>query len=141
MTLELVLRMAGASLIVLALFHAVLWRALGWGPEINRLSPLTARVFLVHTLFIAFVLLALGLLSLLAPELLVAPSDLARLLLMGIVLFWVARLLMQPLVFDRAMTIGWAKSPLVRMGANVAWVTYVLVYGSALMRQLHAVGR
>src|SRR5450755_2812344 len=72
------LRAAGVSLIVLSLFHAVLWRALDWDQEVERLSPLNARVFLVHTFFIAFVLAALGLLSLIKPHLLLLPSELAR---------------------------------------------------------------
>src|SRR5262249_21210374 len=97
-TLVVLLRMAGASLVVLALLHAVFWRALGWDRDFERLSPLNSRVFAVHTFFIAFVLLALGLLSLAKPELLLARTELARLLLCGVVLFWMARLLLQPLV-------------------------------------------
>src|SRR5262245_2928364 len=75
-TLVLLLRIAGASLVILALFHAVLWRTLDWGSEMARMSPLNAQVFAVHTFFIAFVLGALGLLSLARPDLLITPSDL-----------------------------------------------------------------
>ena len=52
-SLSLLVRVAGASLIVLALFHAVLWRSLNWDREVERLSPLNARVFAVQTFFIA----------------------------------------------------------------------------------------
>jgi hypothetical protein len=135
------LRVVGASLIVLSLFHAVLWRTLGWGEEVVRLSPLNARVFAVHVFFIAFVLFALGLLSLVEPELLLVPSELARLLLMGVVVFWIARLAIQPLVFDRVMQAGWMRSPVVRVGANVVWLLYVAVYGAALFEQLRGVSR
>jgi hypothetical protein len=135
LNLLLLLRAAGASLIVLSLFHAVLWRTLAWGREIEQLSPLNARVFAVHTFFIAFVLGALGMLSLLEPELLVAPSDLARLLLVAVVAFWVARLAIQPLVFDPVMRLGWTQSPLVRVGVNLLWAMYVAVYSTALYGQ------
>lgn len=135
MTLVLALRITGLSLLVLSLFHVVLWRALDWGTDIGKLSPLTARVFLVHTFFIAFVLGALGLLSFLQPALLLMPSQLARLLLTGIVAFWIARLVIQPLVFDPAMRSGWTRSPLLRIGASVLWVFYVVVYGAALLAQ------
>jgi hypothetical protein len=135
MTLVLVLRVAGLSLIVLSLFHVVLWRTLDWGTDIEKLSPLTARVFVVHTFFIAFVLGALGLLSLSKPALLLTPSELARFLLMGVVAFWLARLVIQPLVFDPAMRSGWTRSPVLRIGANVLWVVYVGVYGAALLAQ------
>jgi len=134
-SLILLMRVTGASLIALSLFHMVLWHTLAWDREIVRLSPLNARVFAVHTFFIAFVLGALGLLSLVEPEQLLAPSELARLLLMGIVVFWVARLAMQPLVFDRVMVEGWTRSPLLRVGSNLLWAGYVAVYGAALVRQ------
>jgi phosphoglycerol transferase MdoB-like AlkP superfamily enzyme len=131
-----VLRLAGVSLLVLALLHAALWRTFRWGSEITRLSPINARVFVVHLIFIAFVLAALGLLSLLRPDLLLAKSDLARLLLYGIVAFWVVRLLFQPLVFDGALKEGWTSHPIVRIGANLLWAAYVAVYGAALLGQV-----
>jgi hypothetical protein len=136
MNLVFLLRAAGAGLIVLSLFHAVLWRTLSWGREIERLSPLNARVFAVHTFFIAFVLGALGLLSLLGPELLLLRSDLARLLLTGIVAFWVARLTIQPLVFDPVMRAGFMSSRWMRASVSLVWLGYVAVYGAALFVQL-----
>ena len=138
MSLALLLRATGLSLVVLSLFHAALWRMLDWGKEIERLSPLNARVFAVHTFFIAFVLGSLGLLSLVRPQLLLVPSDLARLLLMSVVVFWLARLVIQPLVFDRAMRTGWTRSPALRIGVNFVWIFYIGVYGAALLRQFDA---
>ena len=99
------------------------------------MSPFNARVFAVQTFFIAFVLLALGLLSLARPELLLVPSELARLLLSGVVVFWIARLLLQSLVFDRVMRDGWTGTALVRVGANLLWAAYALIYGAVLLRQ------
>lgn len=138
MNLILLLRIAGSSLIALALLHVVLWRQLNWHHEAERMSPLNARVFFVHTFFIAFVLLALGLLSLGRPDLLLAKTELAKLLLSGIVAFWIARLVVQPFVFDRAMRTapGWIGTSLVRVGVNVVWLSYVAVYGAALLDQL-----
>ena len=120
---------------VLALFHIVLWRALNWGQEIERLSPLSARVFAMHTFFIAFVLLALGALSLLKPELLLEPGELPRLILCGVVVFWIARFLAQPLIFDRVMRVGWTRSLVVRVGAVLLWAAYTAIYAAALLRQ------
>lgn len=134
--LEDCLRGAGATLVALSIFHAVLWRTLHWDEEITRLSPLSARVFAVHTFFIAFVLMGLGLLSLLRPALLLAPNELAKFLLAGIVIFWIARLLMQALVFDRVMREGWTSALWLRGCATLLFTTYVAIYGAAFARQL-----
>ena len=136
MTLSMIVRLAGASLIVLSLFHAALWRALGWSREMRQLSPLTARVFAVHAFFVALVLMGLGLLSLGRPDLLLNPSELALLLSGGMVVFWTARLVLQPLVFDRPMRAGWTRSLPLRVGVNVLWAGYVALYGAILCRQL-----
>lgn len=136
MSLLVCLRIAGGSHVLLALLHTVLWRALGWHREIRTLSTLTARVFAVHTFFIALVLFGMGLLSLLHPELLVAPSPLARLLLLGIVIFWLARLALQCIVFDTAMREGWTRHVAVRVGAMTVWASYVAIYGFAFAQQL-----
>jgi hypothetical protein len=132
------LRFTGASLIVLSLFHVFLWRTLGWGETSERLSPLTARVFLVHTFFIAFVLCALGGLSLFKPGLLLEQGELARLLLSTVVLFWVARLVIQLVIFDRLMRVGWTRSRALRFAVCLLWLGYVVVYGAALLGQYGA---
>jgi hypothetical protein len=60
------------------------------------------------------------------------------LLLVGIVLFWGARLVIQPLVFDPVLRLGAMRSPLVRAGASFVWGFYVAVYGAALLAQYAA---
>ncbi len=139
MNSTLLLQIAGASLVVLSIAHIPLWRALDWGPEIARLSPINARVFAVHTFFIAFILMALGLLSALKPHLLLLPSELARLLLEAIVLFWIARLAIQLVVFDRVMRNVWTRSLVIRVGACFVWLGYATIYGAVLMNQLRSV--
>lgn len=136
MTLDVLLRLAGLSILLLALLHAVFWWSLNWRTEVERLSPLNARVFAVHTFFVALVLFGLGLLSLLRPDLLLARSELARLMLVAVVVFWFARLLMQPLVFDGVMREGWTQSRALRISVNFVWGAYVVIYGAALFHQL-----
>jgi hypothetical protein len=134
-SLSLALRIGGASLVFLSVAHIVFWRSLHWDRECERLSPLNARVFAVHAFFVALVLLGLGLLSLFWPHLLLARGELARLLLIAIVIFWFARLCLQPLVFDRVMTLEWTRSWSVRVGAYIAWTAYLVLYGAALLEQ------
>jgi hypothetical protein len=134
--LAVLLRLVGASHLALALGHVLLWRVFGWGRELERLSPLTARVFAVHTFFIAFVLAALGGLDLARPDLLLAPSELARLLLGAIVGFWLLRLLAQPLLFDPVLLLGSHHRVLVRAAATLLFAIYVAAYACAFTRQL-----
>ncbi len=135
-TLASVLRLVGASHIALALAHVVLWRLFDWSREIAQLTPLTARVFAVHTFFIAFVLAALGALGLCRADLLVVRSELARLLLGAIVLFWGLRVLAQPIVFDPVLLRGSRLRTPVRIAATLLFSSYAAVYALALARQL-----
>lgn len=135
-SLVLALRIVGASHLLLGVGHALLWRLFGWTKETATLAPLTARVFAVHTFFIAFILVSLGALALGRPDLLTTRSDLARLLLGTALAFWVLRLAAQPVVFDsvllRGSTYGWP----VRTAALVLFTSYVAVYAWALSRQI-----
>jgi hypothetical protein len=124
------LRLTGASLIGLAAFHLVLARVLDWRLESTRLSALNARVFAVHAFFVAFVLAALGLLTCARPDLLTAKSELARLLLGAIVVFWICRLFVQSWVFDPVLWHGKSWRWLARIGAHGVWLGYTAIYGA-----------
>lgn len=137
-TLVLALRIVGLSHLVLGLAHIVLWRALRWGKECERLTPLTARVFFVHTFFIAFVLMALGAVALLRPDLLVVRSELARLVLGAAVAFWLLRLLAQPLIFDPVLLIGSPYRTPVRVAAVLGLSVTTAVYAWAFAAQFAA---
>jgi len=136
-TLALALRLVGASHVVLGVAHIPMWRWFGWTKELRRLEPLTARVFAVHTFFIAFVLVALGILAALRPELLLDKSDLARLLCGTGVVFWGLRLLAQPLVFDPVLLRGSRYRTPLRAAAVIGFAFYTGVYAWALLGQLN----
>src|SRR5206468_10904235 len=55
-TLTILLRVAGAGLILLAWLRVPIGRRLKWREEALLLSPLNASIFRVHTFFICFVL-------------------------------------------------------------------------------------
>lgn len=92
-----------AGLAQLALALASLWipRALGWREETARLGPLTHSVFWTYAGYILANHICFGLLSALAPDLLLAGTPLARCVSGFIAAYWGARLLIQFLVFDR----------------------------------------
>jgi hypothetical protein len=135
LNLTFALRVVGVTELALAVMHLLLWRLFDWTREVQRLSPLTARVFGVHTFFVAFVVGGLGALTCGRPDLLTTPGDLARLLLIGIVMFWTVRTLAQPLVFDAVLLRGSKWRTPVRIFAAAGFSSYVAVYGWALARQ------
>lgn len=124
-------RLVGASQLALAFAHLVLWRLFGWTDELRALTPLTARVFAVHTFFIAFVLAALGALELCRPDLLL--GELAHLVLVAAAIFWTLRLVAQPVVFDPVLLVGsrW-RTPL-RVCATALFASFAAVHVYACM--------
>ena len=131
-----VIRLVGASQLVLGVAHLLIWRLLGWTGEMAKLTPLSGRVFAVHTFFIAFVISALGALALICPELLLVRSELARLLLGAGFVFWSLRLVAQPLVFDPVLLRDSPYRLPVRAAALLGFAGHAAVYGWAFARQL-----
>ncbi len=88
------LRLIGFLLIVLALLHAAFARYFNWRQEFAVVSLINRQMMYVHTFFVAFVVLLMGLLSLSsAPEL--VGTALGRRVALGCGVFWLARLLIQ----------------------------------------------
>jgi hypothetical protein len=89
-------------MLMLAAANAGLPRRLRWGEELKRLSPLNRQVFVVHAGFVVLITALLGFLSLAYARELLAGSALARAVVIGLGVFWGARLLVQVLVCARA---------------------------------------
>lgn len=135
-SLVLALRIVGASHILLGTGHAILWRLLGWTRETSALTPLTARVFAVHTFFVAFILVCLGVLALGRPDLLTTRGDLARFFLGATVAFWGLRVVAQPLVFDPVLLLGSRYRSALRAAVTTFFAIYLAVYAWAFAGQL-----
>jgi hypothetical protein len=134
-TLTLLLRGLGLGLVALGPLHAVLWRVLDWSAQARKLTPLNTRVFFAHVASVVFVVMALGFLLLLHPELLVMRSELGRLLLWGMVLFFGARMLAQPFFFDPILARDWRSRTALRMASVVGWLGCFCVLALALAHQ------
>ncbi len=92
--METHLRVIGALLAPLALLHAGFPRYFNWATEFQPLSLINRQMMYVHTLFIALLVLLMGLLCLsCAPEL--VHTHLGRVVCLGMGVFWLLRLLVQ----------------------------------------------
>jgi hypothetical protein len=132
-TIELHLRVVGALQIGLALLHVFFPKRFQWKEELDRLSLLNRQIFLVHTLFIVVVIMAIGALSLIAPEALLDSTRLARLVLGGFAGFWGLRLAVQFLVYDASLWRGHTFNTAVHVLFSLLWLYLTGTYTAALV--------
>src|SRR5205814_10278330 len=100
MLLITLLRLAGFALLGLFVLNFFVPARFHWREELARLSLINRRIFQVHAIFIALLLLLMGLLLVTLPRALLEPSPLASAILGGLRSSWFARLLMQWLLDD-----------------------------------------
>jgi hypothetical protein len=127
------LRAAGVAQILLAVAHPLMASRLGWKRESARMSSLTAQVFWVHTYFLMLTLLLFGLLSLVLPRELLTSSPLARAVLLGLTLFWGARLYAQHFIYSSEHWRGHRLNTTIHALFTLLWVYLTLVYAGALL--------
>ena len=92
--MELHIRITGVIMILLALAHAIFPVYFNWKKELGSLSIINRQMMLVHTFFIAIVLLLMGVLCLSSSQELVN-SPFGKRIALGIGIFWLLRLLVQ----------------------------------------------
>jgi hypothetical protein len=136
MYLSLHLKIVGISLLLLSLAHAFFARRFNWGEELKRLSLLNRQIFLVHCFFIALILAMFGLLALVFTEALLERTALARIVLGGLLTFFLTRLVIQFCVYDASLWRGDRFNTRVHVFFSFLWAYYAAVFGWALWNQL-----
>lgn len=122
------LQAIGISQILLALIHLGFEKRFNWKEDLREVSLLNRQLMYVHTFFIAWFLFLNGLLSLLGARLLLEPSALALYVLLGLSIFWLARLYTQFLVFDKSLWLGQGFNAVVHIVFGAVWAWYSLTY-------------
>ena len=92
--MELHLKITGFLLIALALIHAGFPKYFNWKQELSSLSIMNRQMMHVHSAFIAFVVLLMGLLCLTSSDELVS-TILGKRISLGLGIFWTVRLFVQ----------------------------------------------
>lgn len=100
MKLELLLRFAGLLQLSLLTAGASMAKVTDMKTQLAKLSPFLQQLFWVYLGYIAYVLTAFGVLTLVNAEALAAGGTLARSVCAFIGLFWLGRLAVQFFVFD-----------------------------------------
>ncbi len=128
--LPLLLRTAGAGLILLALVHVPISRKLMWREQAARLSPENAAIFHVHAFFICVVLVMTGLPSLVDPAVFLEKSRAAAWASWSIFGFWLLRLYCQWFVYGSDLWRGKRLETFMHFWFSGVWLALVLVFGA-----------
>lgn len=92
--MHLHLKIIGTLLIMLALIHIVFPKYFNWEKELSSLSLINRQMITVHTFFIAFTVLLMGLLCLTSSNDLIE-TNLGKKISLGLGIFWTLRLIIQ----------------------------------------------
>jgi hypothetical protein len=125
--MEIQLKVIGGLLVVLALLHAGFPRYFDWPTELKPLSLINRQMVYVHTLFIALVVLLMGLLCLSCASELVG-TPLGRKVALGLGLFWLARLLVQFFGYSSALWRGKRFETTVHVSFSLLWTYLMAVF-------------
>lgn len=92
--MELHLKIIGTLLIALALAHATFPKYFNWKQELSLLSIMNRQMMYVHSFFIAFIVLLMGLLCITSADDLLH-TTLGKRISLGLAIFWTTRLFIQ----------------------------------------------
>ena len=115
------LRIAGALLIMLALIHAAFPKYFGWRQDLSGLTLINRQMMYVHTFFIAFAVLLMGVLCVTsAAE--ITGTPLGRKVAIGLALFWTARLFIQLFGYSSKLWRGKPFETSMHIAFTILWV-------------------
>lgn len=127
------LKIVGLLMTLLALLHAFFSRRFNWKDELQSLSLLNRQLFIVHTFFIALVVMLFGLLTFFCAEHLISKTPLARALLIVLTVFWIARWFAQHFYFSPKLWRGHRFNTAIHVIFSLLWTYFVVIYGWALV--------
>lgn len=119
--LTLLLRIAGAGMVLLAILHVPIGRRLKWIEDGKLLTPVNRSIFHVHTFFICVVLVMMGLPCLLEPRIFLDPSRAGAWLSWSISAFWSIRLYFQWFVYQADLWRGKRMETVVHWWFTLIW--------------------
>ena len=121
------LRIIGAALMLLSLIHVGFPRYFKWREEVPRLSLFNRQMFQVHTFFIAFLLMLMGLLCVVDAEALTS-TPLGKHVCLGLSFFWLVRLFFQFFVYSPALWRGKTFETVIHVVFSALWIYLTAVF-------------
>lgn len=125
--MEIHVKIVGSLLLALSLMHVILPKYLKWEQELTSLSLITKQILYVHTFFIAFIVLLMGLLCLsYSHELLHDPFG--SVICLGLFVFWLTRLIFQFFVYSPKVWRGKRFETVIHVVFSVMWLYFTGVF-------------
>lgn len=125
--METHLKIVGTLLISLSLMHFIIPKYFKWEQELTSLSLITKQILYVHTFFIAFIVLLMGLLCLsYSHELLHNPFG--RVISLGLFGFWFTRLIFQFFVYSPKVWRGKRFETVMHVVFSILWLYFSGVF-------------
>jgi magnesium-transporting ATPase (P-type) len=117
----------GALLIVLALVHIFFPRYFHWKEDLKSMSLINRQVMQVHTFFIAFIVLLIGLLCIIHAQSMLS-TKIGRDIALGLAVFWGVRFLFQQFVYSKKLWRGKVFETIVHIVFSFLWIYFTLVF-------------
>lgn len=134
-TLEILLRIAGAGLVLLAFLHIPIGRKLRWREDARKLNPENEQIFHVHTFFICLTVVLMALPCLVSPSIFLVRTQAGQWITASIALFWIVRLYFQFFVYRSDLWRGKRLETFVHGWFVLIWLALGLLFGACFMVQ------
>jgi len=125
--MEIHIKIVGSLLIALSLMHIIIPKYFKWEQELTSLSLITKQILYVHTFFIAFIVLLMGLLCLSYSHELVH-DPFGRVITLGLFGFWLTRLIFQFFVYSPKVWRGKRFETIMHVVFTMTWSYFTVVF-------------
>jgi len=125
--MEIHLKIIGILLIMLASIHVLFPKYFNWKKELSSLTMINRQLMYIHSFFIAFAILLIGILCLTSAKELIGTS-LGKKISLGLGIFWATRLLIQFFGYSTKLWRGKAFETSVHIFFSMFWCYMTTVF-------------
>lgn len=136
--MEIHLKIVGSLLLILSLMHIIIPKYFKWEQELISLSLITKQILYVHTFFIAFIVLLMGLLCLSYSHELVYDSF-GRIISLGLFGFWLTRLIFQFFVYSPKVWRGKRFETVMHVIFSTGWLYFTTVFLFCYLKRVNEI--
>lgn len=123
--MEIHFKIIGAAFIMLALIHVIFPKYFNWKDELPALSLINRQMMVVHTFFIALIVLLMGALCLVSTDDLIY-TPFGKTISLGLGIFWSIRMIIQFFGYSPKLWKGKTFETIIHIVFSLFW-TYISI--------------